>query len=296
MTAANNNSEPCSGTPDGNDDTGRAATRGGKARKDRWIKGCFLAAVLIAAVIVYVMQREGVGLHGWEDDLEAALVRAERENRPLLVYFVRSFSADTVRRMASTTLAKPDNERAIQEAGLIKVKVKTSIDSDLAKKYGLSKLPTMVVLSPEGRKCATINDYAGQFIGELPFRNEFLEPKLEGWLGNNFQDALRNAGQAGKPVLALFAAVPSSGETRRLAFTTLAAEAAKDRLDKGRFVKVAVRLPGEEHPLAKQYAVARFPTLLIITPTGEHHRREGFVTLEQFTGFLASAAPPAAAD
>ena len=268
------------------------AGKGRKSRKDRWIKGSFLAAVLIAAAIVYILQLEGPKFPGWGKDLAGALERAKSENRPVLVYFVRSSSAEIVRRMARTTLARPENLRAMKEAAFIKVKVETSADSDLAKRYGLTKLPTMVVLSPEGKRCPTMKDFAGQFIGEVPFRSELLEPKFEGWLSNrqnDFDEVLRKARGEGLFVLALFMGTTSSGETRRLAFVTLADEAARKAIEKQQFVRITVRIADEKHPLAKRYQVVKFPTLLVITPTGRQHSIQGFATAAKFLDFLAAA-------
>ncbi|HUS47362.1 MAG TPA: thioredoxin family protein [Phycisphaerae bacterium] len=266
------------------------AAAGRKLRKDRWIKRGFVAAILIAAVIVYVLQMEGPRLSGWEDDLNAALVQAKEENRPVLVYFVRSLSSQVVRDMANKTLAKKENKQAITDAGFIMVKVETTIESETARRYGLTKLPTMAVLSSEGARCATMNDFAGQFIGEMQFRNDFLEPKFEGWdnvLPADFDKALDKARKEGLPVLALFTGLVSTGEARRLAFTTLASQAAGEAMEKGRFEKIIVRLLDEKHLLARDYKIARLPTLLIITPTGERRRLEGLVTKEKFLDFLA---------
>jgi len=265
-----------------------------KPGRDRLIKRLFILALLVAAALVYFLQLEGPSFPGWDEtDLSAALETAKQKDRPVLVYFISSRPSQIARRMAKTTLAKRDNREAIDSAELIRVLVETSTDSDLATKYSLSKLPTMMVLSPEGVQCPTMKDYAGEFIGEVPFRNEFLEPRLDGWLDSrrhNLENALRQAKREDRPLLALFMGVPSSGEARRLAFTTLAAKSAREAIQKARYLLIAARVTDEQHPLARKYGIKKLPTLVIITPAGQQRRREGYVKTEDFLKFLAPGA------
>jgi hypothetical protein len=71
--------------------------------------------------------------------------------------------------MANTTLAHGQNVQAMK--AFIRVKVELdSLESDLAKEYELESLPTWLILTPNGE---VLKRREG-FIGEVPFRNEFL--------------------------------------------------------------------------------------------------------------------------
>ena len=292
MNAENNCQQTPAASREGQAAEGQGTTGpAGKPRsgRDRFIKGCFLAAVLIAAVIVYMLQRAGPRFGAdWSKDLTAALDQASREERPVLAYFIEYSSAQEVQDTART-LRIGHNPKAIADARLIKVRVKTQMGSDLAGKYGLTRLPAMAVLSPQGRICKL----ATGPIGQEHFRVRFLEPELEGqgWLrGNpeNFDLVIRNAAQAKQPVLTLFTLTPSSGDARRMAFTTLADTAAEELMRRGGFVRVVVRVEDARDELATKHGITQFPTLLLIAPDGRRTTRTGFLGLKDFREFLAS--------
>jgi len=150
-----------------------AGAPSGRGRtKDRRVKMGFLAAVIVAGAVVYLHQRAGPALPDWGTDLPAALQQAQTENRPVLVFFLTSPPSTTARDMADKTLQRPQNRQAIEKGKFIRVKVTVgSMDSDVARKYALKALPTMMVLGPQGKE---LNRREG-FIGELDFRNGFLD-------------------------------------------------------------------------------------------------------------------------
>ncbi|MHC4983032.1 MAG: thioredoxin domain-containing protein [Planctomycetota bacterium] len=136
---------------------------------------------------------------------------------------------------------------------------------------------------------------------EEAFRKDLLEPSFEGWLSNrrkdNFKTVHNKAKEEKRPFIALWLAPKSSGQSRRLAFTTLAAEAAQKALEQHGFAKMTMRVQHGQHTLAREYGVKQFPTLLIIAPDGKQLRREGYVELQDFLDFLTSPTTrPAATD
>lgn len=133
----------------------------------------FVCIIIIAVAFVQYLQRRGPRLEGWTDRLDAALNQGRRENRPLLVFFMGSVPGATARRLAGGTLEKSANREAIADGRFIKVKVMLSSASELAGRYKITELPTMVLLSPEGNE---LNRRSG-FIGEVPFRRGFLDCK-----------------------------------------------------------------------------------------------------------------------
>ena len=146
-------------------------TRPAKGRADRWVKLGFVAAAAIAAVaIIFVMRERGV-LPDWSDNLDAALRTAGEGNRKVLVIFLSQPPGEITRQLATGTISK--NRKAITDGEFVCVKavVPASLDSDLARRYRIRTLPTMLILTPDGKEW---NRREGM-IGELPFRTGFLD-------------------------------------------------------------------------------------------------------------------------
>ncbi len=143
-----------------------------KRRTDRRIKLGFLAVALVAAGVVFYLQlRPPKGI--WSQGLPQGLQKARAENRRLLVLFTSSPPGETARRMEQTTLRKAHNRKAIRDGKFVCVRVTldTALRSETARRYRIRKLPTMLILSPEGGE---LNRREGM-IGEVPFRQGFLD-------------------------------------------------------------------------------------------------------------------------
>ncbi len=140
---------------------------------ERWVKRCFLLAILLAGIIVGYIQFRGPML-GWPDDLYAALVKARAENRAVVV-FVRSFPAgDIDKRMVQTTLSK--NKKALENGKFLLVEIRLDRSAGWAKKYGVTKTPTMLLIAPDGEK---FRKQEGM-IGQTEFSDKFLNALTDG--------------------------------------------------------------------------------------------------------------------
>lgn len=132
--------------------------REGQARKesstDRWVKLGFLAVVVIVAAAIYIRGRAGTSPgQGWRSDLEAALAEAKKSDRPVLVLFrPEALDEDTNFVMGEKGLRQASVNRAVKGGNYLCVEVKldAALTSTAAVKYKLTKLPTVIVLSPEG--------------------------------------------------------------------------------------------------------------------------------------------------
>lgn len=143
--------------------------------RDRRAKLIFIAITVVAAVVVFYVSRRGPPVPGWDDDLDAALKAAGKQERKVLVFFVpagHSAEADQVAR----TIRKPDNVQATQQGNFVCVRVRTSVTSDLAGRYGLRHLPTLLILSPGGQE---LNRREG-VVGEVEYRSQFLKGEKAG--------------------------------------------------------------------------------------------------------------------
>lgn len=147
------------------------STRAG--RSDRLVKiGFLLVAFLAAGLIYWLVPTDEIFLKSWPTKLDDALARAKQADRRVLAFFMSDSPSATALSMAKTTLAKEHNEKAIRDGKFIRVKVLTdSLSGDLAKRFKLTKLPTMVILDAKGNE---LNRREG-FIGEVDFRRGFLD-------------------------------------------------------------------------------------------------------------------------
>jgi len=260
--------------------------------RNRWARPVILTVILAAAAAAYVfVQRTGADFPDWGRDLDAALKRAREEHRPLLAYFVRSTNAEDVKWMANSTLARKDNRNAINDARFVRVLVETSVKSDLASRYGLKKLPTMMVLSSEGVE----HKRSDKRIGEIPFRRDFLEPSYEGW-ETDLEAALTRGRREGVCVLVLFTGEPSSPKARRLFYAGLTSSPVQGAVEQTGCIRVRAALPGKqplEHPSARAHELRALPTLVLIPQPGEPRKAEGFLTPGEILEFLNPPEPPA---
>ncbi len=142
-------------------------------RSDHWINIGFLVVALIAAGLIYgFFQTKESILPSWPEDLNAALARAKQTDRKVLVLFMANPPGPDSVFMASVTLSKSQNQQAIQNGKFARVKViVNSLDSDLAHRYKLTRLPTMMILAPGGNE---LNRREGR-VGEVPFLHGFLD-------------------------------------------------------------------------------------------------------------------------
>jgi len=144
-----------------------------KPRYDKWVKRGFLLVIVVAVLVVLYFQYRGPML-GWSSDLDAALAQGRAENRRVVV-FVRDFPAsETTKRMVQTTLGKSKNREALKKGNFILTEIRLDRDAAWARKYGVTKTPTMLVIAPDGERFHR----AEGFIGEVPFRAEFLTAPL----------------------------------------------------------------------------------------------------------------------
>ena len=153
------------------DSTGnRQSPRTGKS--DRWVKiGFIIVAVVVSAVIWKYRQTETF-LKDWPEDLNAALAKAKQTDHRVLVVFISNPPNAEAVQNANVALGKRQNQQAIQDGKFARVKVSVNnLDSDIARQYKLTHLPTMMILDAKGNE---LNRREG-VVGEVPFLHGFLD-------------------------------------------------------------------------------------------------------------------------
>jgi len=142
---------------------------------DRRVKLGFLLVVLVAVAVVAYFQLSGPSMPDeWGDDLDAALAAAAGADPPRKVLvFVGSFPVGTVEKdLIRTTLSKKQNIAVRRD--FERVRLTLDRDAGWARRYGVTRAPTMLVLSADGARFAKREG----FIGEADFP-AFLESPLK---------------------------------------------------------------------------------------------------------------------
>ena len=93
----------------------------------------------------------------------------------VVAFFVSSPPSETAKTIQRRRIPKRDNQKALKEGNFITVVVslEDGLNSELAKKYEIKELPTLMVLKPDGTER---NRHEGM-IGEVNFRQDFLNYK-----------------------------------------------------------------------------------------------------------------------
>jgi hypothetical protein len=134
---------------------------GAKRRKDRG-KLIFGAVIAVVVILVYIFQLGG-GLPDWPDDLSGALIRAKQENRNVLIFFAGDPPSTNAQDMSRTTLQK--NAAKITDGKFIKLLIKIKKTDELAERYKIKRLPTFLLLDPQGKEL----DRRSKFVGQADF-------------------------------------------------------------------------------------------------------------------------------
>ena len=155
-----------------NEKQGTAPKTPAKGKADRWVKIGFLLATL-AVIVIYSMKTRNPTIPGWSTDLEQAAKQSREENRKLVIFFMSKPPGETDRRIQDGILNKSGNRKALQKGNYLAVtaQLSPSLDSNVAKRYQVTVLPTLLLLDGQGKEL----NRREKTIGEVDFRNGFLD-------------------------------------------------------------------------------------------------------------------------
>lgn len=123
---------------------------------------------------------EHAGVVGWRNadsqaGIDGILSDAKGQGRPILILFAPTEADKVTKELYEATLADQANRKAIEDADLILVHVPVADmkNSALGKRYQIDRLPTMVLLAPDGsprkRRAGAIHKrlFLVDFLGSL---------------------------------------------------------------------------------------------------------------------------------
>ncbi len=121
-----------------------------KKQTRRWMMGSGLAAATVIAALSQTTATAGPNAKGiaWKASLQQAQQEAKRTGKPILVKFHATWCG-ACKQLASQTLTRP----AVVKESKKWVAVQVDVDKSpkVAEKYGVSALPTVAFLRPDGR-------------------------------------------------------------------------------------------------------------------------------------------------
>lgn len=119
--------------------------------------------------------------NGWLDNLGRGIKLARREGHPLIIWFHNSVTSPKSKTVGNQLLetakfdvwckdrvvrVKLDSGAGMDETSAGNSRYSPSSINNLARRYGLSRIPGIVIICPRGKITATIDGYSG-FIGEV---------------------------------------------------------------------------------------------------------------------------------
>jgi zona occludens toxin (predicted ATPase) len=155
-------------------DSNEAAT---PARSTKKIRLILLLLILAVAAGIYWYHQRPLSIDGWDADIDAAMKQAKEEQRPVVIFFVGRTPSQIARDITKKVIPKDGNKKALAEGKFIKVIV--AIDSglkcDIAKKYKLVTLPTLIAFDPTGTEYNRLEGTNAK--NEVGFRDKLLKAK-----------------------------------------------------------------------------------------------------------------------
>jgi len=149
-----------------------------KAGKDRLGKTVFvLLAVGIGLAVYFGYGRGQTLLPSWPTDIDQALAQAKTEDRRIVALFLTMPPDETTVRLVHDTISKEPNPQNLDKGRFLRVRVKVgSVANDATcKRFGVTRLPTLLILGPDGKE---LNRREGSAtLGQMPFSEGFLDLK-----------------------------------------------------------------------------------------------------------------------
>ncbi len=228
----------------------------------------FLIVILITVhlLIPIAGSQSAIDWHSYEDGLE----EVKLHDKPVMIYFGAGWCSYCVM-MKQDVFTDPQVIDASSD--LVFIEVDTDIDPSIANSYGVTGLPTMIFLTPQGSEQFRRSGFrdVNEFIGDISLSLEMYHGKRVDWV--SYEDGRNQAGRAETPLL-LYFRDDSCTECDRMENEVLSQGSIVD-ISRD-FVMVKIEAPSRPS-LVQKYAVSSFPEIVITEHDGtELSRMQGF--------------------
>ena len=156
------------------------------------------------------------------------------------------------------------DESVVKSAdGLVRILVDSGKDEKLFQKYGVSGMPTILFLDPEGKKVGTLGDRSTEGVKKQFEEIAAKNTRAPQWLAG-VEAAMTSAKGGPKPAVLFF----GDDKPKSKALLNVFSDPAfgPDLYEKAAFSKVEFKKDSDE---CKKWKVTEAPTILIVDPAGD---------------------------
>ncbi len=131
-----------------------------------------LSGVLIAGIALTGCDSSTSQHAGWiEDDMDAAMAQAEEEGKPLLIDLYADWCGPC-RTLSEQYFPSDELQPVLVNFVLAKIDIDTPSGGEIANRYGVSSIPTIIIAEADGTEIERI-------VGTTPTAGEYAEALQE---------------------------------------------------------------------------------------------------------------------
>ena len=131
-----------------------------------------LSGVLIAGIALAGCGSSASQHAGWiEDDMDAAMAQAEEEGKPLLIDLYADWCGPC-RTLSEQFFPSDELQPVLENFVLAKIDIDTQSGGEIANRYGVSSIPTIIIAEADGTEIERI-------VGTTPTAVEYAEALQE---------------------------------------------------------------------------------------------------------------------
>ncbi len=253
-----------------------------KRPMDRRVKIGFVVVVVVAVALVYYSQIRGTSLQGdWLDDFDEATATARAAAPTRVAVLVTSFPVSDTDDRVVKVLNKAKSQKELKD--FVCVRLRPAPKADWAKKYGVTKTPTLLLLSADGEKSWKHEGFISE--SELVTFLTVGTPLRGDW-GGDLKKARAEATRLSTNVVVFVSGEPRALDDDRVV-KVLSRPAIQAELAK--LVLVRLELDKYAPRWAKRHGVTRTPTLLLMSADEASARKhEGTIRESALIPFLTT--------
>ena len=237
-----------------------------KSAVDRWGKIAFLLIIVGVGVFIF-LKGLSVTLEDWGQDWDQALAQAKADKTFVIAVFTRKYQSDEERPFLRNVVSDTDVQELLTQLGYARVQLNTTTHADLAKKFGVTTTPAIVVTNADGKLMDKRLGLMGPDGVKNVARLTNLKVQMGGW-GHDWEPALARAKKEKARIIAIFTALNPPGPERQFIEKRVLNRRVADEVERLRYVAVQLN-PVQHRALAEKFGVTETPVLVITDSESE---------------------------